>query len=408
VIEIDSERQELVAEMHLRPVPALRVGARMIQVLSLLPAQGADHFAQFLLTNNIEVEGAGIRRDGKVIEGAATMMWERHSEAATVSVILPGDMEPAQAAALIERIETVPGRILRAIQVDIASSESEAGAMVAKLGMRRDATIAGKVGGITFWSDFKLRESDGYGRLVVLPEDEESIELGRVVRDLQELGNYRNLALLALPLVRRNASLLAELEAAALRATARLTDSNEDRASLDELIQLSARLSRLRGETAYRLGATAAYGQIVSDRMRDLDPMPVAEFQHLSEFTNRRFLPALRTCENFSHRLDALAARIEQATNLLRTRVDVGINEKNADVLRSLDSTARRQLQLQHLVEGLSVFAIAYYAIGLLSYLFGAVPDRLVPDKHLAIGLMVVPVFLALTAILRWQRRVKN
>lgn len=54
------------------------------------------------------------------------------------------------------------------------------------------------------------------------------------------------------------------------------------------------------------------------------------------------------------------------------------------------------QLRLQQTVEGLSVAAITYYAVGLLGYLFKAVKDAGVPiNDRVATG-VAVPVVLAM------------
>jgi uncharacterized membrane-anchored protein len=57
-----------------------------------------------------------------------------------------------------------------------------------------------------------------------------------------------------------------------------------------------------------------------------------------------------------------------QQIHLLRTRVDIAVQEQNRLVLRSMNRRARLQLVLNEMVEGLSVFAITYYALGVLAY----------------------------------------
>lgn len=149
----------------------------------------------------------------------------------------------------------------------------------------------------------------------------------------------------------------------------------------------------------------AAYGRTVSERLAWLDPQPLPGMQTLGEFTNRRVLPALRTCENFSDRLEALAIEIEQATGLLRARIETGLGVQNAELLRGLDATAKRQLRLQHLVEGLSVFAVSYYAIGLIGYLLQGSSSLGISDVHHVEGVMAVPVMALIVIFLMWQKR---
>src|SRR3546814_4084357 len=54
---------------------------------------------------------------------------------------------------------------------------------------------------------------------------------------------------------------------------------------------------------------------------------------------------------------------------LLRTRVDTALARRNRDLLASMDRRTALQLRLQHTVEGLSVVAISYYALGLWHHL---------------------------------------
>ena len=226
-----------------------------------------------------------------------------------------------------------------------------------------------------------------------------------MLQALQELGNYRNLALLGLALVREISAELENGEAAVGAIIEAIANGGDDRHELDRLLSLAASVARLRARSAYRLSATAAYGRIVSERLDWLDPQPLPGMQTLDEFTNRRVLPALRTCENFSSRLEALALDIEQATGLLRARIETRLGVQNAELLRGLDATARRQLRLQHLVEGLSVFAVSYYAIGLIGYLLQGFPSLEISDVHHVQGVVAIPVIALILTFLMWQQR---
>ncbi|HBN51597.1 MAG TPA: DUF3422 domain-containing protein, partial [Thalassospira sp.] len=109
----------------------------------------------------------------------------------------------------------------------------------------------------------------------------------------------------------------------------------------------------------------------------------------------RRLAPAMRTCQNIGDRLEVLSKRVARANNLLRTRVDILLEAQNRDLLASMDRRVKLQLRLQQTVEGLSVAAITYYAVGLLGYLFKALKDTGLPiNDRLATGL-AVPVVLA-------------
>jgi uncharacterized membrane-anchored protein len=174
-----------------------------------------------------------------------------------------------------------------------------------------------------------------------------------------------------------------------------------DQKLLEELCGVAAQLTRITAETAYRMSATVAYARIVEERLDALGSSRIAGFQSLQEFTQRRLLPATRTCASFSARLESLSVRVERATSLLRTQVEMVVQMQNAALLASMDNNAERQLRLQRLVEGLSVVAVSYYAVGLLAYVLHAIaPIVQVPDDRL-IALSVIPVFAFVWTMMR-------
>jgi uncharacterized membrane-anchored protein len=116
------------------------------------------------------------------------------------------------------------------------------------------------------------------------------------------------------------------------------------------------------------MSATAAYARIVASRLAQLDADPIAGFQSLTEFNDRRFEPAIHTCAALTARMALLSARAAQSTALLRTRIETHIENQNARLLASMENSARMQLRLQHLVEGLSSVVIGYYLLGLIGY----------------------------------------
>ena len=139
------------------------------------------------------------------------------------------------------------------------------------------------------------------------------------------------------------------------------------------------------------------------------------------------FLPASSDCQSFADedklrhtilelganavaaRILALAERSERANNLLRTRVDIALESQNQNLLRSMDRRARQQLLLQETVEGLSVVAISYYLVSLLSKFFeglSLVSHDLQPMFYLfAVPAVLLVVWLGLR---RLRKRLKD
>ena len=112
-----------------------------------------------------------------------------------------------------------------------------------------------------------------------------------------------------------------------------------------------------------------------------------------------------RTCEAISDHLDDLSKRIDRASELLRTRVDLTLEAQNQDLLKSMNQRSKTQLQLQQAVEGLSVVAISYYLVGLVKYLAGSLSLGLIKHPELVVGLAVpVSVFLVWRGLHRMRK----
>jgi uncharacterized membrane-anchored protein len=371
-------RRHVVGEMHLRRFPAITASTQIIQLVRLVDPTDriAERAAVLTLPGIAMIDGA--RHAVGSWPGDIYTSWERHSEASTLTLILTGDAaaplgwtDPGHGDVenALEWAHAMPGGVIRATRLLIAADDDQAAPLVASAGFRRSHLVSCLVaGGVRIWSDFRIHQ-DGYGRLVIaanglLPED-----LGRCVQRLQELGNYRNLALLGLPVAQQSWLQLDGIGDALETIGQSLTGAEgRDDELLAALTDQSARLLTIAAHSDYRMSATAAYAVIVDDRLRELAVRPIPGFPSLGDFIGRRFHPATRTCAALSRRLARLNGRAGQFTALLRARIETHIENQNAHLLRSMDRSARLQLQLQHLVEGLSVVAISYYLLGLLAY----------------------------------------
>lgn len=405
-------RSRVVSEMHMRRMPALTAPTLMIQVVRIVDAEARDTERVQALKmpgvagHNVDERNRHIgahRGDG------VEFLWERHSEATTATVILPhrgaNPLEPGpDDAAVRDWLAGLPGEVIRAVQVVIVDDEAVAADLVSKLDFSPPDLVSCRIGGARIWSDFLVR-GDNFGRLLVHAAGVKPADLGRLVQQLQEMGNYRNLALLGLPLAQNEAPTVADLEMQLVDITTRMASGEADAALLDQLCDLAARVQSMIARTAYRLSATAAYAQIVTERLAALSVTALPGYQGLEEFNDRRFRPAMRTCASFSARLEALSVQIERATSLLRTRVEMTLQSQNSVLLQSMDDNATRQLRLQHVVEGLSVVAVSYYAVGLVSYFIKALAPRVGWSYEAIVAMAVLPVMALVGLYLRWRVR---
>ncbi len=421
-------RRQVVGEMHLRRFPAIAPPAQTIQLVRLVPPgdRAAERTALATLPGVGAVEG--VRHAEGLWPGSIRATWERHSEASTVTLTLTDDAAlplgwttpaggpaggstdgpaRARAAEAVRWAEALPGSVIRATRVLIVADDREAEAPVGAAAFRPSHLVSCHVaGGARIWTDFRIHE-DGYGRMVVAANGLPASDLARCVQRLQELGNYRNLALLGLPVVQETWPRLDAVEGALARIGQMLhVKDRRDDELLDALTSQSAQLLAAASGCDYRLSATAAYAVIVADRLAELQVVPIAGFQSLTDFIGRRFHPAVRTCAALSDRLALLNGRAAQFTALLRTRIETHIENQNARLLHSMDRSARLQLQLQHLVEGLSAVAISYYLLGLIGYPVKAWEKvHAHPSSTLILGLaapvIVACVFLGMRRIRR-------
>jgi uncharacterized membrane-anchored protein len=392
-------RTRVVSEMHMRRMPPLAPPMRMVQMVRLLdPAERAAERAHVLAMPGVAAAAVveRSRHIGGHRDDGMEYMWECHSEATTTTLIMPASATDAFQAAIddaaaMQWLLQAPGLVLRAVQIAIVAGHDAVAASMAAAGFSEAEIVSGAIGPVRIWSDFLIR-GDNFGRLLVASGDLPAADLGRVVQQVQELGNYRNLALMGLPLAQEQGPRVAALEDALVDIAQRMAAGEADASLLDQLCELAAQVTAITASTAFRMSATAAYAQIVQDRIEALNATGVAGYQTLEEFTDRRLLPATRTCASFTARLEALSVRIERATSLLRTRVEMALQTQNAGLLQSMDRNAARQLRLQRVVEGLSVVAVSYYAVSLLSYLLREVAARTAISHDLLVAVSVVPV----------------
>jgi uncharacterized membrane-anchored protein len=240
----------------------------------------------------------------------------------------------------------------------------------------------------------------------VLDRDLNPQEAGALMQRLLEIETYRTFSLLGLPEAERLGPDIRRIEQELVAITASIRSSDgldANRGLLADLSRLSADLEAGSAQSSYRFGASLAYSEIVKGRLTAIGEMAVPGYSLWSSFLERRTGPAIRTIEVTVARQRDLSEKLARAGELLRTRVDIDVEQQNRDLLQSMNRRARQQLQLQQTVEGLSVAAISYYVVGLLSHLFEALKEAThAPiDSDVATGFSVPVVVLLIYLIMR-------
>ena len=403
-------RQWAVDEMHLRRFAPVPPHCEIFQSVRLIEAQDRDREDRMLIGDKPPFDEWRLAsRDATGSHaGGIIFLWERHTEASTLTLIFPHECPADVRAPYVAWMEQWVGSVVRATRVFVIPDQDEVNNISAAKGMDVSDQVCSDVnGGIRIWSDFSLRD-DGYGRLIVSAGNVSDAERGRIVQRLQELGNYRNLALLGLSTVQHygpQADKLEEELSDHAGRVARMQDSAQDDRLLQELIEISSRLEVIRSATGFRLSATAAYADVAADRLQALDVRPVPNRQSLAEFTERRLVPAARTCAVFTDRLARIAERISRVMHTLDVRVDTRIKAQNLILTKRMERSIQLQFRLQSLIEALSVIAAAYYLIGLVKFLVsGAAAWPSGSTTDLVIGAITIPAIAAIYAFVRHSR----
>ena len=236
-------------------------------------------------------------------------------------------------------------------------------------------------------------------------------ELGRRVQRLLEMETYRVLALMGLEASRaKQGELVAlerELDALVLSMTGMLAEAGGNRKLIDRFSKLATEMNTLRTATRFRFSASRAYYNLAVQRLASLDEVPTGELQTISGFVRARLDPAIATINSFEERLKHLSNEISNGLSLLRTHIEVETSHANQQNLQTLNERHRQQLLISQTVEGLSIVAISYYSVGLLSYVFKAMSAQGWLPLSLNLSLMIsVPIVIGVVGLsLRRLRR---
>lgn len=296
--------------------------------------------------------------------------WERHGEFSTWTFVRPGQFDPLAPIESPRFLSNAPGLRFVAAAVFVSAEEPSAEALDRSLGAetaqneRVASLLSGGRAGV--WTNFQIGDN-GWTRFHFMQRDMNQFRAGRALRRLLEIEVYRMAALYALPMAKQAQRDIDTMERRVGQAIADTTKSEAE--TLDALIDAAREVERIAQETAFRFGAGAAYRNLVDQRLREFREERIEGLQRISAFLERRFAPAMNTCAATQTRLETLAARVERAASLMRTRVDLQMAAQNQLQLKSMNENAKAQLRLQRAIEGFSVAAISYYAFSLTAAL---------------------------------------
>jgi uncharacterized membrane-anchored protein len=413
------DRFSLAEEVHARPPIQLHGPSIASYVALLIEPENRDkelaHLSALCSTFGVAGPATGSTHLSVVL-GGIRLKWERHGEfsgytfaaanagpqidnfTSTVTQLLPSQW-----------LADIPGQTVAAAHLVLRKCNDENRLNTEQSicfgnNMVVGATVVGGAG--TVYTDFKIH-ADGFARFILEDISLTPRQAGQTMQRLFEIEAYRTLALLALPIARRQSPRILAIE----RSLALLTDGiarddGDDEKLLQELTRLAAEVESGLAASQFRFGACRAYNELVNTRISELREERLVGIQMMEEFMSRRFRPAVATCNTVSQRMRDLSERVAQASGLLSTRVDIARERQNQQLLSSMDKRAKMQLRLQQTVEGLSIAAIVYYIVGLLTYVLKAAKSAgLNINVDLLVGISI-PIFLV--AVLYGVRTVRK
>lgn len=410
------ERGSILAEVHARPFAPIETPRRLLHFAFLTDATQAsadrEALARFCAERGVAAPAEGAKHH-RARFADASLRWEQHSEFTTYSWELPA----SEAAPFLPATGLLPHGMLALPQPgphlvsadlhllpDVTTLELTAIFDPASLA----ASLVDNAAAIAA-TDFRAG-TDGFVRILVLDRALSPSRAGALVQRLLEIETYRTLALLGLPEAQRLAPSVRRTEETLVRIAGTMTATEglvADNALLDEMTALAAKLESEAASSNYRFGASRAYDNIVRQRLDAIGEEPHGGWPTIAAFLSRRMAPAMRTCQMLQERQADLSRKLARSANLLRTRVDVALEQQNRDLLAAMNERTRLQLRLQQTVEGLSVAAIGYYVVSLFGYLAKGAKDAgfLPVDVGVATALFV-PV--ALTCVWAAVRRIRR
>jgi uncharacterized membrane-anchored protein len=374
------KRGAVLGEVHARPYTRLTAPLGVLHFAFLNDDDEAAvdrrSFAEFCTARGVPAPDASAKHH-QVSIGPVVLRWEQHSEFTTLTWIR-GDTEKAsrQFGAIGDELSAMigslpqAGQLLVAVKLEVEQTSTAVQRAEQLFERTSLAMVPVRSGPAIVASDFRADEQ-GFVRILVGNDGLTPGRLGALVQRVLEIETYRTLALLGLPAAlelapsvdhigQRLVEVLQEMQGAeGLKLNNRL---------LGELTALAATLERGAAGSLFRFGASRAYYEIVQARLSVIEGGEIAGYPTWSSFLARRMAPAMRTCATMEDRQANLSIKLARAADLLRTRVDVELEEQNRDLLRSMNERTRLQLRLQSTVEGLSVAAISYYVVSLFGY----------------------------------------
>jgi uncharacterized membrane-anchored protein len=273
------QRATLADEVHARPPMPLATPSRVsyLAVLVDSDARGPEvqHLAVLCKRHGVAAPGPQDTHL-RVTLGELQLKWERHGEFSGYTFSAAGVPDEPFAGTALDLLapgwlETIPGRTVAAVHAEVTApgfATPDARSLAQRF---VGSTVVGAEiaeGAARVHTDFRL-QGDGCTRLWLINRQLTEPQTGRMLQRLFEIEAYRVLALLALPIARRQGPRIAAIEEALARLTDGMAQDNagaKDETLLHELMRMAAEVESGIAASQFRFGACEAYYGLVQRR----------------------------------------------------------------------------------------------------------------------------------------------
>lgn len=352
---------ELTEELNARPFPEFSAPTRLFR----LCVKGRDAFLSVRQQLSDVLQGVDwqVAEQGKIIRGlygTIQVNIERHTEFTSLTLIEESEHTQSLATVLPDGwIPALAGEIIVAVDCLVR---------LARDGEQRSSVCASsfEAGRATAYFDFQLA-ADGHTKIQIDVSPEcSSRDIGRITLQVLEIETYRCFTALGLPKARDAQQRLWEIANLIPNDPVDMDDDTEIAVRYSALSELGNEVEQIWRDTSFRFNACQAYWALVQARLTALAEERFDARLTIGRFLERRLGPAIATYQSTARQRDNIADQVANLSSMLQTRIELGLQRQNANLLTSLNEGSERQIRLQQAVEGVSVVAISYYAVGLL------------------------------------------
>ncbi|HTM76735.1 MAG TPA: DUF3422 domain-containing protein, partial [Devosia sp.] len=404
-------RQAIIDEVHARPVELVPELARVRRLVFAIAADAgamaAVHARFIAALPGLHGTAAAIEtRQYSFSHAGRSASWEFHTEFVTVTWWADSDDTENWPSDI--GLELLGGEyLIGATRIDVIGGSAVPRRLLPGFQLSSLCLVDVEDGKAQLVTDF-VPDADRFTRFEFAAGGLTALRRSIIVRRLLEVETYRTMALLGLPLAREISPELRETEielTAVVQTLSAATNTEKVQEALLALHGLSVRSGQLSERSSYRFAACQAYGSILWHRLAGLHERVTPQGSSLTNYVGNRVEPALATCAAIEKRIAVLSDKIERAIGLLNVRIGLDMQIQNKAVLQTIAQTAKSQFRLQRTVEGLSVIAISYYALGILSYALAGPLEELHFNKTLALSVAAPVVVICVWLMARAVRK---